>query len=136
MKAAELSFLRRATAVTRDAIRRPRPVRVYVASSARNERFEAVVARLREEGHLVYDFKAQPTFFSWELIAGKGPCSAEKHRTSLSHFLAHRAFRADMIGLLECDACVLVLPAGASSHVELGFAVGAGKQTIVLLAEG
>ena len=31
---------------------------------------------------------------------------------------------------------MLVTPAGASSHAEFGYAVGAGKRTIVLLPEG
>ena len=41
-----------------------------------------------------------------------------------------------MTALDACEACVLVLPCGRSAHLELGHASGAGKRTIVLLAEG
>lgn len=36
---------------------------------------------------------------------------------------------------IECDLCVLVLPCGRSAHLELGYAVGAGKVTIVLIPD-
>lgn len=36
----------------------------------------------------------------------------------------------------DCDCCVLVLPCGRSAHLELGYAIGAGKPTFILLAEG
>lgn len=41
-----------------------------------------------------------------------------------------------MGALLECDACVLVMPCGRSAHLELGWAAGAGKDTAILLFDG
>ena len=41
-----------------------------------------------------------------------------------------------MDALLEADACVLVLPCGASAHLEFGYAVGAEKLTAVLFPTG
>jgi hypothetical protein len=38
-----------------------------------------------------------------------------------------------MNALRDCDVCVMVLPCGRSAHLELGYAVGAGKRTIALL---
>jgi hypothetical protein len=116
--------------------RLPRPLRVYVASSIRNERFHDVVDRIRSEGHAVYDFQDEPTFFSWAEIAEGNSLEAGSRRAILDEAAAKRAFLGDMIALLEADACVLVLPAGASSHLELGYAVGAGKRAIVLLDGG
>jgi len=137
MTATVLALLQSAaSAIVNAPNRHARPLRVYVASSVRNERFEAVVAALRGAGHFVHDFRAEPTFFTWPELVGSDACRASEQRIGLSHPRAQRAFLADMTGLLEADACVLVLPAGSSSHVELGFAVGAGKRTIVLLADG
>jgi hypothetical protein len=49
------------------------------------------------------------------------------------HPLARALFDKDMNALRSCDACVMVLPCGRSAHLELGYAVGAGKRTIALL---
>jgi hypothetical protein len=43
-------------------------------------------------------------------------------------------FAADMGALMACDACVYLLPCGRSASLELGWAAGAGKRTIVLAA--
>jgi hypothetical protein len=40
-----------------------------------------------------------------------------------------------MDALRECDACVMVQPCGRSAALELGWAAGAGKATLVLLAD-
>jgi hypothetical protein len=47
-----------------------------------------------------------------------------------------RGFDYDMTALRNCDALVMVQPCGRSAALELGWACGAGKPTIVLLADG
>ncbi len=50
----------------------------------------------------------------------------------LQHPIAQAGFKSDMDALRECDVCLLVLPCGRSAHLELGWAAGAGKKTVVL----
>ena len=45
-------------------------------------------------------------------------------------------FQKDMDALRRCDAVVAVQPFGRSASLELGWACGAGKFTILLLADG
>jgi len=116
-------------------------MKIYVASSWRNERYSAVVKRLREEGFEAYDFKETDDFgwggFSWGDIDPKW-----KNWTSvelikgLQHPLAEQGFKRDKEALDECDICILVMPCGRSAHLELGYAVGKNKKTIVLLDNG
>jgi nucleoside 2-deoxyribosyltransferase len=47
-----------------------------------------------------------------------------------------QGFRYDEDALERCDALVMVQPCGRSAALELGWAAGAGKPTIVLLADG
>ena len=54
-------------------------------------------------------------------------------REGLDNLIAIDGFNLDMNALKACDACVLVLPCGRSAHLELGWACGAGKRTVVLL---
>ncbi len=109
---------------------------VYVASSWRNDFQPTVVRELRDAGHQVYDFK-NPTWndngFHWSEIDGSWEgWSFDEYLRALEHDLALAGFKSDMDALEWCDACVLVLPCGRSAHLELGWAVAAGKNTCVL----
>jgi hypothetical protein len=49
------------------------------------------------------------------------------------HPIAVAGFKSDFDAMVEADTFVLVLPCGKSAHLELGWAVGRGKRTAVLL---
>ena len=119
-------------------------MRIYVASSWRNERQPEVVRRLREEGHEVYDFR-NPTEhvlegdegFSWHDIDSDWQAwTINQFIDALDHPLAEAGFKSDMDGLTTAEALVLVMPCGRSAHLEMGYAAGAGIPTIVLMADG
>ena len=113
-------------------------MRLYVASSWRNDLQPSVVATLREAGHTVYDFKNPAPGdhgFGWKQCAtDEQLLNPKKFRDEvLTHPVAKAAFAKDMTALKDADATVLVLPCGRSAHLELGYAVGAGQRTVVLL---
>lgn len=114
-------------------------MKIYVASSWRNGYQQAVVARLREAGHDVYDFRnpaSGSTGFGWRQIEpGWLEWTPEQFRKALEHPIAREGFRLDMEALKAADLCVLVLPCGRSAHLELGYARGAGARTAVLMPE-
>lgn len=107
-------------------------MKVYVASSWRNEYQPSVVAALREDGHEVYDFKDSEGFHWSEVDPNWKDWSKDisKYLDGLYHPAAKRGFSRDMEHLKTCDACVYVMPCGVSASMELGWAVGAGKFTI------
>ncbi len=121
--------------------------RIYVASSWRNPAQPAVVEALRAAGHEVYDFRnpAAGTGFSWAEvkpdatrgIAGKGSDweTTEDYLAMVNHPRSIEGFHADFDAMQWADTCVLVLPCGKSAHLELGWAVGAGKHTAILLED-
>lgn len=115
-------------------------MRIYVASSWRNPWQPGVVRLLRLLGHEVYDFREPrpgERGFSWsEVDPGWKEWSPVAYRAALDAPLSEAGFRSDMDALKACDACVLVLPCGASAHLELGWACGAGKRTAVLFPHG
>ena len=112
-------------------------MRVYVASSFRNERCAGVVDALRAAGHLVYDFRdplGNGETFSWrEVDPGWEAWDVGEYRNALHSRPADAAFALDMVALEKADACVLVLPCGRSAYLEMGYAVGRCKRTVVLL---
>lgn len=114
--------------------------KIYVASSWRNDLQSGIVHILRRCGHIVYDFKhPEPgnNGFSWsDIDPAWKEWAPEKFRKSLEHPVAKDGFDKDMKALIECDACVLVMPCGRSAHLELGWAIGAGRRSVILLADG
>lgn len=110
-------------------------MRIYVASSWRNPYQPAVVSHLRTFGFEVYDFKSPDPSggFSWKEVDPRWQeWSLTEYRKALLSSAAVRGFERDMEALRRCDACVLVQPCGTSAHLELGWAVGAKKRTVVL----
>lgn len=115
--------------------------RIYVASSWRNLYQQNIVARLRMDGHEVYDFR-NPDHgrggFSWSDIDPDWQgWSPEAYRKELLNSqIAAQGFLTDFRAMIWADTCVLVMPCGRSAHLELGWCAGAGKRTIVLLSDG
>ncbi len=114
-------------------------MKIYVASSWRNDFQNAVVQLLAGLGHEVYDFKNPApgnNGFGWREISPDWQnWKAEPFREALEHPTAARGFDFDMNALMACDACVLVLPCGRSAHLELGWAKGAGKKAYALVLD-
>lgn len=112
-------------------------MKIYVASSWRNDYQSEVVAELRADGHEVYDFKnPEPgdDGFHWsEIDGGWKSWSHRQYIDALMHPVAIGGFGKDWRAMQWADAFVLVQPCGRSAHLELGWAVGAGKPTSILL---
>lgn len=112
-------------------------MRIYVASSWRNQHQPSVVAALREGGHEVYDFKDEDGFHWSEVDPDwqEWPAAICLYMEGLAHPAAERGFARDMDALKWCDACVYVMPCGVSASLEAGWACGAGKRVIVYVPE-
>ena len=113
---------------------------IYVASSWRNELQQEVVAALRLNGHIVYDFRNPAPGnhgFHWsEIDPAWQSWTPWQFRLALLHEIAQRGFKSDFDAMRAADAGVLVMPCGRSAHLEAGYFVGAGKPLLILLAEG
>lgn len=124
-----------------------RPTYVYVASSWRNPMQPAVVNTLRAWGIDCYDFRNPgegSVGFSWREtrshaapvgIPGKGSDweSVDEYLRMIEHPRAVEGYAADFAAMERADTFVMVLPCGKSAHLELGWAIGAGKRTAILL---
>lgn len=122
---------------------------VYVASSWRNDRQPIIVEELLGAGIECYDFRhPEPgnEGFSWRQVGadvghhgpgitpkGQDLVDVDTYRRMLEHPRAVEGFDLDFAAMNRADAFVLILPCGRSAHLELGWAVGAGKRTAILL---
>lgn len=109
-----------------------RPV-VYLVGSLRNPKVATTAQVLRAAGYEVFDDWLAP-----------GPhCDAwwqryERHRgrtylEALRGYHVRHVYEFDKYHLDRADIGVLVMPAGKSAHMELGYLKGRGKRTFVLL---
>ena len=94
---------------------------IYVAGSMRNPRVPQVAKLLREQGFEVFDDWYSPGEQSddkWqEYEKDRGRTYAE----ALDGHHAKHVFELDHRHLKRCDVFVLVMPAGKSAHIELGW---------------
>jgi hypothetical protein len=117
-------------------------VKIYLASSWRNAAQAAVLQALRNEGHMVYDFKNPKEGddgFDWKqvgmTVAADGTVTPHELEQGLTHPRAVDGFQNDFGAMQWSDACVLLLPCGRSAHLEAGWMAGAGKPVFVLAPE-
>ena len=106
---------------------------VYVTGSLRNENIPRISERLRQAGHIVFDdwFAAGPIADdSWKKYEQE---RGHSYLQALEGHAARHVFEFDRTHLTLADTVVLVLPAGKSAHLELGWAIGKGKRGYVLL---
>lgn len=109
-------------------------MKIYVASSWRNELQAFVVHSLRSLSHEVYDFKHPHLSkgFHWsEIDTEWRDWTIADYRSALLNFRAEEGFSADHKAMVWADACVLVLPCGRSAHLEAGWFAGKNKPTVV-----
>lgn len=125
------------------------PKYVYVASSWRNPLHVGVCAALRSAGIPHYDFKNPEggTGFSWKEVKTDVPSASgvdakgsdwepvDEYMRMIAHPRAEEGFTADYDAMKRADVFIMVLPCGKSAHLELGWAVGAGKRTAILLED-
>lgn len=106
---------------------------IYVIGSLRNEKITEIAQELRGIGLDAFDdwMAAGPTaddsWKAYEVARGK------TYQESLQGYAARHVFSFDLHHLDRCDAALLVLPAGKSGHLELGYVAGTGRPTYILL---
>lgn len=109
------------------------PPLVYLIGSLRNPEVPEIGQAIRAAGFDVFDdwFAAGPladdAWRDYEVARQHGYVEALRGRA------AKHVFHFDYKYLLRAAAGVLVLPAGRSGHLELGFLMGRGKPGYILL---
>jgi len=115
-------------------------MKIYLASSWKNSVYLKGIAKiLKEFNHEVDCFCDGSTgryIFSWkELTSEVFDLNEENAESIMKYSKVQKAFAEDKKFLDWCDCCILVLPAGKSSHLEAGYAKGCGKKLIIYQAE-
>lgn len=106
---------------------------VYVIGSLRNPKVPEIAAKLRVAGYDAFDDwyaagpEADDKWQEYEVANGK------RFQEALYGHHAKCVYEFDRSHLDRADAVVLVMPAGKSGHLELGYSIGKGKPGFVLM---
>lgn len=110
-------------------------MKIYLATSWRNPHYGDTRAALINAGHHVYDFKSPRNVFAWKDMFAVPPDNGKFPVEAIEAVMETREARAawfsDYAHLNDADACVLLLPAGNSAHLEAGLAHGKGTPTVI-----
>ena len=108
-------------------------MKVYLIGSLRNPEIARVASVLRANALEVFDDWRAPgpeTDDHWQAYCKtRGLC----FRKALEGHHARHVFAIDKQHLDDSQAALMVLPAGKSAHLELGYMVGRGRPAFILL---
>lgn len=108
---------------------------VYLIGSLRNPAVPVFGEELRQRGLDVFDDWFSAGAFaddSWrDYEKGRG----HSYSQALKGYAARHVFEFDKKHLDRCDGAILLMPAGRSGHLELGYTLGKGKWGFVLFEE-
>ena len=106
---------------------------IYLIGSLRNPEVPIVAKALRAAGHEVFDdwFAAGPEADDYWMRyeQDRGHTFAQ----ALDGYAARHVYEYDRSHLDRCGVGVLLMPAGKSGHLELGYMIGQGKPGYILL---
>jgi len=109
---------------------------IYLIGSLRNPKVPEVAAKLRADGHDVFDdwFAAGPEADDyWKKYEQE---RGHNYKEALAGYAADHVYKFDKHHIDRCDIAILMLPAGKSGHLELGYAIGKGKNGYILFDDG
>ena len=106
---------------------------IYLVGSLRNDQIPIIANKLRTElGYEIFDDWYAPgrdTDAYWKAYEeGRG----RTYKEALEGHAAKHIFEFDKYHLDRVDAGILVMPAGRSGHLELGYLSGQGKPTFIV----
>jgi hypothetical protein len=106
--------------------------KIYLIGSLRNSAVPEIAAKLREHDHEVFDdwYSAGPEADDYWMTYEKN--RGHNYKEGLEGYAAKHVFSFDKHHLDRNEIAILLLPAGKSGHLELGYFIGCGKPGYIL----
>ena len=109
-------------------------IRIYLIGSLRNrERVQDLAERLREDGHEVFDDWLAPGPEADDNWKEYSEARGDTYEEALQGYAAKHIYDFDKFYIDRADVGVLVMPAGKSGFLELGYMIGRGKRCYILM---
>jgi len=108
---------------------------IYMIGSLRNEKIPHIAKELRKLDFIVFDDWFSPGPEADEFWRKYEQVRGSTYKQALSNFAATHVFEFDKHHIDQSDIGVLIMPAGKSGHLELGYMIGQGKPGFIYFEE-
>ena len=105
---------------------------LYLIGSLKNEKVPTIGVELRKMGFEVFDDWFSPGPEADDFWRKYEKAKGVSYKEALKGYAGKHIFEFDKSHLDRCDIAVLLMPAGKSCHLELGYMIGCGKPCYVL----
>jgi len=104
----------------------------YIIGSLRNPAVVPFANRLQAAGYEAFADWISPGPDADDYLRDYAKARGLDYKQTLQTFAARHIFEFDLHHLERCDAAVMLMPAGKSGHLELGFVRGLGKPGYII----
>lgn len=108
---------------------------IYLIGSLRNSTIIPLGNALRKEGFSIFEDWISAGEHADDAWRDYEKAKGHSYKEALAGKAAKNVFQFDKRNLDESEAAVLVMPAGKSAHLELGYMAGKGKKTFYYMEE-
>jgi nucleoside 2-deoxyribosyltransferase len=109
---------------------------IYLIGSLKNEKIPYIAKRIRDElGFEVFDDWFSPGPEADDFWRNFEKVRGSTYKQALKNYAGKHIYEFDKFHIDRGDIGVLVMPAGKSGHMELGYLVGRGKPCFILFEE-
>ena len=105
---------------------------IYLIGSLANPNIPHFANELRAEGYEVFDEWWSPGPLADAYLLDYAKKRGLNYRDTLNTYAAKHIFEFDKHHIDRCDIVVMLMKAGKSGHLELGYAIGTGKPGFIL----
>lgn len=112
-------------------------LKVYLIGSLKNQQYIPELAnRISKLGYEAFADWIAPGPEADDFLLTYSKIRGRNYKQTLQSYAAQHVFEFDKYHIDRADIGILVMPAGKSGHLELGYMAGRGKHTVVYFAEG
>lgn len=105
---------------------------IYLIGSLANPNIPHFANEVRAEGYEVFDEWWSPGPLADAYLLDYAKKRGLNYRDTLNTYAAKHIFEFDKHHIDRCDIVVMLMKAGKSGHLELGYAIGTGKPGFIL----
>lgn len=108
---------------------------VYIIGSLRNEKIPHIANEIRKLGFEVFDDWFSPGPEADEFWRKYEKIRGSTYKQALNNWAGKHIYEFDKFHIDRSHIGILIMPAGKSGHLELGYMIGQGKKGFVLFDE-
>lgn len=108
---------------------------VYIIGSLKNDKIPHIAKEIRELGFETFDDWFSPGPEADDFWRNFEKVRGSTYKEALNNYSAKHIFEFDKYHIDRADIGIMIMPAGKSGHLELGYMIGQGKPCFIFFQE-